>query len=111
MSTAQLTTTSSQASQEVVELETAVSQMAYLLARTRQHERMRAASGVPLDRAAMVVLRKLDESGPVRLGELAEALHVEAPHVSRQVQVLERAGYATRAPDPRDGRAHVVQLT
>jgi DNA-binding MarR family transcriptional regulator len=36
---------------------------------------------------------------------------VEAPHVTRQVQRLQQAGYATRTPDPDDRRAQLIQLT
>jgi DNA-binding MarR family transcriptional regulator len=98
-------------SSEVAEVEAAVSRLAYLLTRTRRHEDMKATSRVPLDRAAMVVLRQLAESGSVRPGELAAALHVEAPHVTRQVQLLERSGYVTRSPDPDDKRAQLLRLT
>ncbi len=36
---------------------------------------------------------------------------MEASHVTRQVQQLERAGYVTRVPDPDDHRAQRVRLT
>jgi DNA-binding MarR family transcriptional regulator len=36
---------------------------------------------------------------------------VEAPHVTRQVQRLERTGFVTRVPDPHDRRAQRVRLT
>jgi DNA-binding MarR family transcriptional regulator len=96
---------------ETVELETAIRHMAYVMTRTRRHDRMKQLSGVPLDRAAMAVLLQLDESGPTRPGELAELLQVEAPHVTRQIQLLERAGYTQRLSDPDDGRAQLVRLT
>ena len=99
------------ASPEVAELETAISKMAYLLNRTRRHDWMKAESRVPLDRAAMAVLRQLAETGPIRVGGLAELMHVEAPHVTRQTQLLERAGYAKRVDDPEDGRAQLIELT
>ena len=38
-------------------------------------------------------------------------LAVEAPHVTRQVQRLQQAGYADRVPDPDDRRAQLIQLT
>ena len=47
----------------------------------------------------------------MRPGELAARLGVEAPHVTRQVQRLQKAGYADREPDPDDRRAHLIQLT
>jgi DNA-binding MarR family transcriptional regulator len=111
MSAKQTARAGASVSPEVIGLEGAVSRMAYLLTRTRRHEWMKAASGVPLDRAAMAVLRQLDESGATRPGELAALLQVEAPHVTRQVQLLERSGYATRVADPDDRRARLIGLT
>jgi len=96
---------------EIVELETAIRHMAYVMTRTRRQDRMKQLSGVPLDRAAMAALLQLEESGPTRPGELADLLQVEAPHVTRQIQLLERAGYTQRVPDPDDGRAQLVRLT
>lgn len=58
-------------------------------------------SGVPLERAAVVVLRQLSTAGPMRPGELADALAVEAPHVTRQLQKLTDVGYVKRAPGSR----------
>jgi DNA-binding MarR family transcriptional regulator len=95
----------------VAELEQALSRLAYLLTRARRNELITAAAEVPLDRAAVVVLRQLAAAGPMRSGELADALDVEAPHISRQVQRLEQAGYVRRAADPGDHRARLVELT
>jgi len=36
---------------------------------------------------------------------------VEAPHVTRQVQRLQQAGYVDRVPDPDDRRAQLITLT
>lgn len=47
----------------------------------------------------------------MRSGELAARLEVEAPHVTRQVQRLQHAGYVDRVPDPDDRRAQLIQLT
>jgi DNA-binding MarR family transcriptional regulator len=88
-----------------------ITRIGYLVTRARRHDVVRAVAAVPLDRAAVMVLGQLAEAGPVRTGELAARLEVEAPHVTRQVQVLQRAGYVDRMPDPDDRRAHLVQLT
>jgi DNA-binding MarR family transcriptional regulator len=96
---------------DVIAVESAVSQLAYLLNRSRRHELVKLSSGVPLDRAAMMVLRQLDETGPARPSDLAASLQVEGPHVTRQLHVLERYGFAERGPDPDDRRAQLVTLT
>lgn len=96
---------------EVTEIERALSRIAYLITRARQHDRTAIEAGVPVNRAAVPILRLLAESGPLRPGEIAERLAVEPPHIARQVHLLEQAGYAEHAPDPGDRRARRVRLT
>jgi DNA-binding MarR family transcriptional regulator len=100
-----------QVSTDVVEIERALTRITYLTSRVKQHERLVAVAGVPLDRAAVALLRQIADSEPLRLGELAARLAVEASHVTRQVQQLQKAGYVTRVPDPDDRRAQRIQLT
>ncbi|MFG2470236.1 MarR family winged helix-turn-helix transcriptional regulator [Streptomyces canus] len=85
--------------------------MTYVAGRARQHERLMAAAGLDLDRAAVTVLRNIAASDPVRPGVLAVRLSVEASHVTRQLRQLERIGYVVRVADPDDRRAQLVQLT
>ncbi|MGW0632249.1 MarR family winged helix-turn-helix transcriptional regulator [Streptomyces sp. NPDC002758] len=99
------------ASSEVVEIERALTRITYLSTRARQHDRLMALAGVPLDRAAVALLRQIADSEPQRPGELAQRLGVEASHVTRTVQQLQRSGYVTRVPDPDDRRAQRIQLT
>lgn len=98
-------------SADVIEIERALRRVAYLSSRARQHERLVAEAGVPLDRAAVVLLRQIAESEPLRPSELAVQLAVEASHVTRQVQQLEKMNYVTRVPDPDDGRAQRIEIT
>ena len=98
-------------STEIVEIEVALSEIAYLASRARQHERLMAVAGLSLDRSAAALLRHLDMAEPIRAGELAARLAVEASHVTRQVQQLERTGHVVRVPDPDDGRAQLIELT
>jgi DNA-binding MarR family transcriptional regulator len=99
------------AAADVAHLEQALGRLAYLLTRTRRNDEITAAAGVPLERAAVVVLRQLSAAGPSRPGELADALGVEAPHITRQLQKLTDTGYLERVPDPADSRARLVELT
>ncbi|MHB1592864.1 MAG: MarR family winged helix-turn-helix transcriptional regulator [Streptosporangiaceae bacterium] len=96
---------------DVVELERALTRIAYLLTRIKRHDQIRIAAGVPVDRAAVVILRHLAESGGMRPGELAAQLEVEPPHITRQLQRLAKAGYVDRVPDPGDRRAQLIRLT
>ncbi|UGT39443.1 MarR family transcriptional regulator [Nocardia yamanashiensis] len=96
----------------IVELERALARVAYLLTRVRRHDRAMTQCGITMDRASVPLLRLLaDAEEPMRLGELATRLDVEAPHVSRQIQRLEKAGYVERVPDPDDRRAQRVKPT
>ncbi|MGW1208431.1 MarR family winged helix-turn-helix transcriptional regulator [Streptomyces sp. NPDC002499] len=99
------------ASEEVVEIERALTRITYLSTRSRQHERLMALAGVPLDRAAVALLRQVADSEPLRPGELANRLGVEASHVTRTVQQLQKSGYVDRVPDPVDRRAQRIELT
>ncbi|MFF8940534.1 MarR family winged helix-turn-helix transcriptional regulator [Streptomyces paradoxus] len=99
------------ASPEVIEIERALTRITYLSTRARQHERLMALAGVPLDRAAVALLRQIADSEPQRPGELAARLGVEASHVTRTVQQLQKSGYVTRVPDPDDRRAQRIELT
>ncbi|MFF7594662.1 MarR family winged helix-turn-helix transcriptional regulator [Streptomyces mirabilis] len=96
---------------DVAEIERALTRISYLTSRVRQHERLMAMAGLPLDRAAVALLRQVADSGSLRPSELANLLSVEASHVTRQVQQLERTGYLTRVPDPNDRRAQRIELT
>ncbi|MEU6586484.1 MarR family transcriptional regulator [Nocardia sp. NPDC046763] len=96
----------------MVELERALARVAYLLTRVRRHDQAMVQCGITMDRASVPLLRLLaDADEPMRLGELATRLDVEAPHVSRQIQRLEKAGYVERVPDPDDRRAQRVRPT
>ena len=96
---------------EVIEIERALTRITYLSTRARAHERLMALAGVPLDRAAVALLRQIADSEPLRPGELANRLGVEASHVTRPVQQLQKSGYVSRVPDPDDRRAQRIELT
>jgi len=98
-------------SADVTEIERALTRISYLTSRVRNHERLMATAAVPLDRAAVALLRQIADSDPLRPSELAARLGVEGSHVTRQVQRLEKSGYVTRVPDPDDHRAQRVRLT
>jgi hypothetical protein len=50
------------ASPEVTEIERALTRITYLSTRARQHDRLMALAGVPLDRAAVALLRQVADS-------------------------------------------------
>jgi len=68
-------------------------------------------SQVPIGFAAVAVLGKVIDDGPLRMSDLAQAGRIHPAALTRQVQALEAEGYIERSPDPTDGRAQVVRVT
>jgi DNA-binding MarR family transcriptional regulator len=71
----------------------------------------RSSLYVRVDRAGYLAMRVLDSLGPVSTNALAQALHLDASTVTRQVAALERGGLVERCPDPADGRSSTIALT
>jgi DNA-binding MarR family transcriptional regulator len=59
----------------------------------------------------VLLLSRLADAGPSRLGEIAEALGIEKSTLTPKVQRLEGDGLISRQPDPSDGRASLLQVT
>jgi DNA-binding MarR family transcriptional regulator len=64
-----------------------------------------------LDRAAYVILRRLQQDGPQNVSSLASALNLDGSTVTRQVTALQKDGLIERKRDPRDGRGTVIEAT
>lgn len=78
---------------------------------TRFHRRLVRASGVEIDRAGYLVLRRIHLEGATRVTDLADIMGVEPSTVSRHVQYLEERGWLRREPHPSDGRVSMVNIT
>lgn len=90
----------------------AVRQLAIAMRRPRVHERILQDAGLSVDSTSVQLLAVLDRSDSAcRISTLADALHVEAPHATRQVQRLESARLVRRVSDPDDRRASLITLT
>lgn len=61
--------------------------------------------------AGYLLLAQLADSGPGRVGDLAEAFLVDISTASRHIAALRRLGLATTVADPADRRAQVVSAT
>jgi DNA-binding MarR family transcriptional regulator len=82
------------------------------VSRSRRGDAERAArAGVHLPRAAQMVLRQTVETGPVRISDLARALHMSDAAASRTVTTLEGEGLLARSGSPDDGRVALVAIT
>lgn len=82
-----------------------------VLVRRAQRISWQAPGERQLERAAYAILGRLYDEGPSRLSALATVFGLDLSTVSRQVQALESAGFVTRAVDPADRRASLLDLT
>jgi DNA-binding MarR family transcriptional regulator len=55
-------------------------------------------------------LATVEESGPLRIGELAEREHMSAPTATRVAAALEERGLVTRVVDAADRRSTLLSL-
>ncbi len=94
------------------EIESALHSLARSLKQVRLHEFLLDEAGVDVDRAGLAVLYVLHVEGTsLRVTDLAEQLHIDAPAVTRKAQQLERSDLVGRTRDREDGRATRLQLT
>ncbi|MEY9843860.1 DNA-binding MarR family transcriptional regulator [Streptacidiphilus sp. BW17] len=64
-----------------------------------------------MDRAAFLLLNRLNWSGPVGVKALAQAMGIDSSTVTRQVAPLVDCGLVERVPNPDDGRAVLLELS
>ncbi|OEV03684.1 MarR family winged helix-turn-helix transcriptional regulator [Streptomyces oceani] len=64
-----------------------------------------------MDRAAYLLLTRLDQEGPMGVKGLAAGMGIDSSTVTRQVAPLVESGLVTRSTHPEDGRAVVLQLS
>ena len=64
-----------------------------------------------MDRAAYLLLNRLDKEGPMGVKALASSMGIDSSTVTRQVAPLVDTGLVKRTSHPEDGRAVVLQLS
>jgi DNA-binding MarR family transcriptional regulator len=97
---------------DLLEATASISRLTRMLRRTRVYERACLEAGITLDRIGLQILglvRKAEQ--PPSLKELAEAMQVEGPHATRQVQRLVARGLVEKTVDPEDRRVARITLT
>ena len=97
---------------DLLDTTSSISRLNRMLRHTRVYERACLEAGIPPDRIGLQVLglvRKAEE--PLSLKELAEAMQVEGPHATRQVQRLVARGLIEKTVDPQDRRVARITLT
>lgn len=66
---------------------------------------------MPLPWAQARLLSTIDDRGQARISDLAALDHCSQPTMTTQVRRLEDAGLVSRASDPGDARAVLIQIT
>ena len=81
------------------------------VALARLSRRLRRHSLAGLTPTQLAALSTVEQSGPLRLGDLAAAEGIAPSTLTRMVAVLEELGYVRRDADPRDARASTLAIT
>jgi DNA-binding MarR family transcriptional regulator len=92
-------------------IERALEQLLRLNASRKVHARQVAAAGVRISAPGLALLRRIQEEGPLSLGELARRTEMDPAATGRQIRALEDEGFVQRAPSAEDGRVTVVRVT
>jgi DNA-binding MarR family transcriptional regulator len=82
-----------------------------LNASRRVHAKQAAAAGVVISQPGYLLLRRIQEDGPVSLGDLARMTDMDPAAAGRQVRQLEDEGLVTRSAREGDGRVSLVSVT
>ena len=90
---------------DVIEMQTAV------LRRNVEMVRRRGEVYVELDPAEYLLLRTLDDLGPMDIRTLATAVGVDPSTAGRQIGAMHTAGLVDRAPAPEDRRRTIISVT
>lgn len=76
---------------------------------TRLYDMALAPSGLKVTQLAL--LRQIERSGPVAIGDLAEAQVMDSGGLAHTLKPLERDGFISFSVDPDDRRSKLVALT
>lgn len=92
-------------------LQRSLEQFLRLNASRRVHAKQAAAAGVVISQPGYLLLRRIQEDGPLSLGDLARMADMDPAAAGRQVRQLEDDGLVTRSASEGDGRVSLVSVT
>jgi DNA-binding MarR family transcriptional regulator len=64
-----------------------------------------------IDRSTYLLLRHLEEHGPLGIKSMADAFQLDVSTASRQTAALEAKGFVERMADPKDARISLLRVT
>ena len=99
------------ADRSVLFIEVALGTIAAWMSRHDVHQETMRRARCSLPPGHLSLLNRLSARGPLRIGALALMLGIDNSTITPQIQSLERDGLIVRNPDPRDGRAALVEIT
>jgi DNA-binding MarR family transcriptional regulator len=92
-------------------LQRSLEQFLRLNSSRRVHAKQAAAAGVAISQPGYLLLRRIQEDGPLSLGDLARMTEMDPAAAGRQVRQLEDEGLVTRSAREDDGRVSLVRAT
>lgn len=81
------------------------------VARLNRWATAQATTPFDMPYAQLRVVSLIEQLGPVRITELAEADNCSQPTITQQVRKLAERGWIDRADDPEDARASLISLS
>lgn len=99
-----------QAQRPVLDASTAEDALMRLMITAGRRFRARTA-GDSVEPSQASLLYTLQCRGAMRMGDIADSMHLDASTVSRHVHQLGELGLIEREPDPEDGRARIIALS
>lgn len=92
-------------------IQRALEQLLRLSASRRVYAAQAKMAGVTVSQQAYVLLSRIQQDGPMAMGELARVSHMDPGATARQVAALEDKGLVQRSPSSQDGRVSLVEVT
>ena len=97
--------------EELDAVERALERLLRLSASRNVHARRAAAARVDISQPGFVLLRRLQEDGPMPVGELAQLTDMDPAAAGRQVRQLQARGLVATSTLPQDRRVTIVRVT
>jgi len=85
--------------------------VALIVARLYRQLAQASANDLNLTYSQLSALARIQQRGPIRLGELAALEQVAAPSLTRTIRPLAAAGLIGKEADPSDGRSWLVSIS
>lgn len=98
-------------SEALRQIDGALSSIARLAATRDVRLRRERTAGVSLEDSNAYILRTIADRGPLRLGQLSEAVDLEASQLSKKVRRLVDSGLVDHEVDPSERRAILLRVT